>query len=168
MIVRQATSKQDFEAVAQLMQAFVHWHYERHAADRLIIDRYFEPAKFSAELHQLPGEFAPPKGALFVAEVDDQIAGCVALRPLADGACEMKRMFVLPDFHGRGIGDLLGRAIIDQALAIGYDRMMLDTGPAQQEAQGLYRKLGFTETSSYCELPGELRKWLLFMKLDLK
>lgn len=150
------------------MRSFIEWHYERHASDRHIIDSYFDPDKFAAELESLPGEFALPNGALLVAEEDGEIAGCVALRKLDEGVCEMKRMFVRSDFHGRGLGDLLGRAIVTEARSIGYRRMMLDTGPAQREAQGLYRKLGFTETEPYYELPRHLREWLVFMELDLR
>lgn len=167
MIVRRAQSQQDFDAVAKLMRAFVEWHHERHSRDRHIIESYFDPAKFAAELKDLPGEFAAPGGALLVAETDGKIHGCVALRPLEDGACEMKRMYVSPDHHGKGIGMMLGRAIVDEARRIGYRRMMLDTGPAQREAQGLYRKLGFIEVEPYYELPAHLRDWLVFMALDL-
>ena len=169
MRVRPAESQADFEAVAKLMRAFIEWHYRRHASDRHIIDSYFDPAKFDEELRTLPGEFAPPKGALLVAEEEGRrIAGCVALRALRDGACEMKRMFVPPEHHGKGVGLLLGRAIIDEARRIGYERMLLDTGPAQREAQGLYRKLGFKEVEPYYELSPELRHWLMFMELDLR
>lgn len=167
MIVREARSKQDYEAVAQLMRSFVEWHYERHASDRHIIDSYFDPQKFAAELEGLPGDFARPNGALLVAEEDGAIAGCVALRRLENGACEMKRMFVRSDFHGRGLGDLLGRAIVDEARSMGYRRMMLDTGPRQREAQGLYRKLGFAQTEPYYELPQHLRDWPVFMEQNL-
>jgi putative acetyltransferase len=167
MIVRHAESQRDFEAVARLMRAFVDWHYERHASDRQIIDSYFDPSKFENELNSLPGEFAPPEGALLVAEVDDQIAGCVALRQLGGGVCEMKRMFVFSEFHGKGVGKLLAQAVIDEARRIGYRQMMLDTGPAQREAQGLYRKLGFKDVEPYYELPPQLRDWLVFMQLDL-
>jgi GNAT superfamily N-acetyltransferase len=79
----------------------------------------------------------------------------------------MKRMFVYPEFHGRGVGQLLGRALIGEAKAIGYSRMLLDTGPAQREAQALYRKLGFRDVEPYYELSPELRNWLVFMALDL-
>lgn len=168
MIVRTAGSKEDYRQVAALMRAFIEWHYERHATDRHIIDSYFDPDKFAAALEGLPGEFAPPEGALLVAEEDGEIAGCVALRRLDDEACEMKRMFVRSDFHGRGLGDLLGRAIIVEARRIGYRRMMLDTGPAQREAPGLYRKLGFHDVKPYYELPQHLRDWLVFMQLDLQ
>jgi putative acetyltransferase len=168
MIVRRARSKQDFEAVARLMRLFVDWHYERHASDRHIIDSYFDPAKFADELNGLPGEFGPPEGALLVAEKDRQIAGCVALRRLDETTCEMKRMFVLPNFHGQGVGLLLGEAILEEARRIGYTRMMLDTGPAQREAQSLYRRLGFQETEPYYEMPSQLQQWLVFMELKLR
>lgn len=167
MIVRRAESERDFEAVAQLMRAFVAWHYERHSADRAVIDRYFDPDRFAAELAGLPGEFAPPRGALLVAEEGGRIAGCVALRPLCDDACEMKRMFVFPEFHGRGVGLQLGEAIVGKARQAGYRRMMLDTGPAQREAQGLYRRLGFRDAEPYYPLSPELRDWLVFMEMDL-
>lgn len=125
------------------MRAFVAWHYERHSSDRHIIDSYFDPAAFEAEMKELPGYFSPPRGALLVAEENGHIAGCVALRELRNGVCEMKRMFVAPEFHGRGVGQALARAVIKRARDLGYCKMMLDTGPAQREAQGLYRKIGF-------------------------
>jgi len=167
MIVRRATSDQDFAEVARLMRAFVDWHYERHAGDRDIIDSYFDPAEFDRELRSLPGEFAAPRGTLLVAEKEGQIAGCVALRPLGKDGCEMKRMFVDSRFHGQGIGLLLGKAIVEAARMLGYRRMMLDTGPAQYEAQALYHRLGFRDVAAYYDLPPTLREWLVFMELDL-
>jgi putative acetyltransferase len=167
MIVRSARSEGDCEEVAALMRAFVEWHGERHAADRHIVESYFDPVAFSEELDNLPGKFAEPRGRLLVAEEDGKIAGCVALRDLGNGACEMKRMFVYPEFHGRGVGLLLGRALIGEAKTIGYRKMLLDTGPAQREAQALYRKLGFKDIEPYYELSDELRNWLVFMELDL-
>jgi putative acetyltransferase len=167
MIVRTATSNDDYREVAALMRAFVEWHGERHAADRHIVDSYFDPRAFSEELDNLPGKFAEPRGRLLVAEEDGKIAGCVALRDLGEGACEMKRMFVYPEFHGRGVGQLLGRALIGEAKAVGYRKMLLDTGPEQREAQALYRKLGFKDIEPYYELSDELRDWLVFMELDL-
>ncbi|MCC5987653.1 MAG: GNAT family N-acetyltransferase [Pararhodobacter sp.] len=154
--------------MAALMRAFVAWHYRRHALDREMIDSYFDPEDFEKELRNLPGEFAPPAGALLVAEQGGRIAGCVALKPLGEGACEMKRMFVAPDCHGKGLGLQLGRAIVDEARRIGYRKILLDTGPAQREAQGLYRKLGFSKVEPYQDLPPRLREWLVFMELDLR
>jgi putative acetyltransferase len=165
--IREASSAADYAAVASLMRAFIDWHYERHSSDRHIIESYFDPAAFEAELKGLPGYFAPPGGALLVAEEDGKVVGCVALRQLDDSACEMKRMFVSSDFHGHGVGRALAGAIIERARELGYSRMMLDTGPAQREAQGLYRRLGFRDIAPYYDLSPELRDWLVFMELDL-
>lgn len=159
---------QDYPAVAELMRAFIRWHYQRHASDRAIIDSYFDPEGYEAELSSLPGAYAPPAGALLVAESDGRVAGCVALKSLGNGACEMKRLFVDPAAHGLGLGSSLARAIIERARALGYDRMMLDTGPLQVEAQTLYRSLGFRDVEPYYELSQQLREWLVFMALDLR
>lgn len=167
MFIRPAQSPGDHAAVARLMREFVDWHYERHASDRAIIDSYFDPRKFEEELANLPGDFAPPAGALLVAEENGEIAGCVALRDLGDGVCEMKRMFVSSKFHGGGVGKVLAEAILAEARRLGYRRMMLDTGPKQVEAQTLYRTLGFSDCEPYYDLPPHLRDWLVFMKLDL-
>ena len=167
MNIRDASSAADYEAVASLMRAFIDWHYKRHASDRHIIDSYFDPAAFEAELKTLPGYFSPPGGALLVAEEDGNVAGCVALRKLDSTACEMKRMFVSSEFQGKGVGRALASAIIERGRELGYVRMMLDTGPAQREAQALYRKLGFKDTEPYYNLSPQLRDWLVFMKLDL-
>ena len=80
----------DYAAVGELMRAFIRWHYQRHSSDREIIDSYFDPAAYEAELQSLPGPYASPGGALLVAEAEGRIVGCVALKPLGEGACEMK------------------------------------------------------------------------------
>ena len=90
----QPNSTQELDDVRDLMRAFVAWHRDRHVDDLHLIDRYFDDAEFEAELAGLPGTYAPPKGHLLIAYVDDQAAGCVALRDLGEDACEMKRMFV--------------------------------------------------------------------------
>lgn len=157
----------DHGAVAELMRAFILWHYDRHASDRAMIDSYFDGAAFEAELQNLPGAYAPPTGALLVAEAENRIIGCVALKNLGSQCCEMKRLFVAKSAHGTGAGEALARAIVDRAKKLGYARMMLDTGPKQIEAQRLYRKLGFTDAEPYYEMSSELEKWLVFMELDL-
>lgn len=165
-IVQAATDRQ-LEAVRGLMRSFVEWHYERHHEYRDLIDSHFDTASFEAELEALPGDFAPPRGALLVAELGDQVAGCVALCDLGDGACEMKRMFVDPRYHGRGVGLALGHAVVTEARRIGHDRMLLDTGPKQVEAQGLYKRLGFRRIPPYSDLDEAMCRWLVFMELDL-
>ena len=168
MIVRRATSAADMQAVAGLMRQFVEWQYVRHAEDCHIIDSYFDPVGFAAELDGLPGEFASPKGELLVAEDEGTIVGCVALRPLSDDTCEMKRMFVSADCHGKGVGVMLGQAIVQAAKDLGYRTMFLDTGPKQIEAQALYHKLGFHDVAPYYEVAPQLRDWLVFMEQKLQ
>ena len=96
-----------------------------------------------------------------------QPAGCVALRQLDDRSCEMKRMFVYPEFHGKRIGWALAKAVIDEAKKIGYSSMKLDTSMRQVEAQKLYQSFGFKNTEPYYELPEKLKNWLVFMELKL-
>ena len=157
----------DYAAVAELMRAFIRWHYERHASDRALIDSYFDDADYETELRSLPGYYAPPAGALLVAELDGKIVGCVALKQLDGERCEMKRLFVDPAAHGSGAGQALARAIVERGKALGYAKMMLDTGPKQVEAQTLYRKLGFRDAAPYYEMSPALTDWLVFMELDL-
>jgi len=108
---------------------------------------------FEQEVATLPGDYATPRGALLVAEVDGAIAGCVALRPLDAEVCEMKRMYARPAFRGRGVGRALAAAIIAEARRIGYARMRLDTLPVMTEAQALYQRLGFADIPPYRGYP---------------
>jgi putative acetyltransferase len=166
-VIRDALPR-DYPVVAELMRAFIRWHYERHAADRAMIDGYFDGPAFEAELSSLPGYYAPPGGALLVAELAGTVVGCVGLKRLDERRCEMKRLFVDTAAHGTGTGRALAQAIVERARALGYFRMMLDTGPRQVEAQGLYRALGFRDTGPYYEMSAELEDWLVFMELDLR
>ena len=104
---------------------------------------------FARELESLPGEYAPPRGALFLARIGARYAGCVGLRPLDEVTCEMKRLFVRPEFRDRGIGALLARHLVAEGRRLGYRRMRLDTVPSMTAALGLYRRLGFREIPAY-------------------
>jgi GNAT superfamily N-acetyltransferase len=109
---------------------------------------------FDEELATLPGKYALPAGRLLLAFVDGAIAGCGALRPLDQHACEMKRLYVRPEHKGRGIGRQLAERLIAEAKLIGYRRMRLDTIPAQMmEANRLYLALGFHEIPPYYHNP---------------
>jgi GNAT superfamily N-acetyltransferase len=149
------------------MRAFIAWHRARHQQDLALTDAYFDPVAFEAELAGLPGKYGPPRGRLLLATVDDRPAGCVALREIDRDRCEMKRMFVYPDWHGRGIGRALADGIIADGRRLGYRSMLLDTSIRQAEALALYRQLGFREIEPYYELPDDLRRWLVFMALPL-
>ena len=94
-----------------------------------------------------------------------ELAGCIALRKLEDGVCEMKRLFLRPAYRGRGLGKILVESIIDEARNLGYTYMRLDTLPGRMDkAIALYRSIGFVEIGPYCENPVEGAK---FMELDL-
>jgi len=120
---------------------------------------------FDQELAGLPGAYAPPDGRLFLAQWENKSAGCVALRKLESGICEMKRLYLSPKFRGKGFGKILAEFIINEARKIGYQKMRLDTIQANmQEAIVLYRQLGFNEIAPYRvnPLPG-----VIFMELVL-
>lgn len=127
------------------------------------IDLCFQ--SFDAELAGLPGAYALPTGRLLLARSDGEIAGCIALRRLDDETCEMKRLFVRPQFRGSGAGRLLAQQLIAEARAIGYQRMRLDTlTGVMDRAITLYRELGFTEIEPYYHNP---YSGTLFMELTL-
>jgi len=108
---------------------------------------------FEHELATLPGRYAPPGGCILIAYVDDAPAGCIAMRPLDDERCEMKRLWVRSAFRGLGLGEQLSRALIRRARALGYKGMRLDTLAPMRSAQRLYSALGFREIPAYYPNP---------------
>lgn len=154
MLIQQARSDEEIAQARELFLEYAAW---------LGADLSFQ--EFERELEGLPGAYAPPRGRLLLAVEDGRLAGCGALRPLEESIAELKRMFVRPPFRGRRIGRELARALLDQAAAIGYQRVRLDTMEPMREAIALYRSLGFKEIEPYCynPLPGAM-----FMELALR
>ena len=154
MEIIQIHSAADVEQARELFREYEAW---------LAIDLCFQ--NFEKELAELPGAYAPPDGRLWLFIEDKRAAGCVALRKIGEGACEIKRLFLRPQFRGRGLGRQLLEAIIREARQIGYQRMRLDTlPPKMNDAIALYRALGFKEIEPYYNNPVPGAK---FMELDL-
>lgn len=143
LTIRPARSNADLATARRLFREY---------AASLDFDLCFQD--FEAELDALPGDYAPPEGALLLAESDDTVVGCVALRPMQErGVCEMKRLYVRPTYRRDGVGRELAAAIIERARNLGYDTMRLDTVASMTAARRLYASLGFEERDSYYHNP---------------
>lgn len=139
----QATSPADIQHARELFEEYAAW---------LGLNLCFQ--NFDKELAELPGEYVPPAGRLLLAIEGNQIAGCVALRGIGEGSCEMKRLYVRPNFRGRGLGRDLAESMLSAAREIGYERMRLDTLPGKMDlALAMYRSLGFREIDPYYNNP---------------
>jgi putative acetyltransferase len=124
-------------------------------ADQLGVDLCFQ--QFDLELANLPGDYAPPRGALLLAEVEGVVAGCCALRPLDTSdypnAAEMKRLYVRKAFRGFGLGRHLAEGVLDAAREAGYASVLLDTLDDMEAARALYEELGFQPIEPYYHNP---------------
>jgi GNAT superfamily N-acetyltransferase len=139
MQISEATSIEQMDQARELFQEY---------AASLGFSLCFQ--NFERELADLPGKYAPPTGRLLLAFVDDQLAGCVALRQLDTASCEIKRLFTRPQFRNSGLGRGLIERIIDEAKMIGYERMLLDTVPGKMDsAIRLYERFGFHNVEAY-------------------
>jgi putative acetyltransferase len=145
------------ERIAQVRELFLEY------AQSLGFSLCFQ--NFDKELAELPGDYSPPEGRLLLAEFEGRLAACVALHKLDSGICEMKRLYLRPQFRGKGVGRALAERIIGEARQIGYQRMRLDTvEPVMKDAVAMYRKLGFKEIPPYCANP---MAGVIYMELEL-
>ncbi|MFT3743356.1 MAG: GNAT family N-acetyltransferase [Pyrinomonadaceae bacterium] len=150
----QADTVEHVDSARQLFREYENW---------LGLDLCFQG--FEAELAALPGKYASPDGRLYLAYSDQKLAGCIALRKLSDGICEMKRLFIRNEFRGQKIGVGLIEKVIDDALEIGYRTLRLDTFPPKMgKAVSLYETHGFRPIDPYYDNPNED---VLFMELSL-
>ena len=143
MRIIQAETSADLQHVRELFAEYVEW---------LEINLCFQ--NYEKELAELPGDYAPPTGRLLIAYEDKEVAGCIALRNLGDGVCEMKRLYVRPAFRGERLGWKLVELVLEEARTIGYERIRLDTLPGKMDrAIAMYRTLGFKDIDPYYHNP---------------
>ena len=154
MKLHQVKSDEEVQQARALFEEYAIW---------LGLDLCFQ--NFARELAELPGDYEPPHGRLFLALENDLIAGCVALRKIGEGVGEMKRLYVRPEFRGQNLGRRLTEAIIAAAREIGYHRLRLDTIPGRMgQAITIYRSLGFKNIEPYYDNPYDD---VAFMELEL-
>jgi ribosomal protein S18 acetylase RimI-like enzyme len=150
----QAETPEQIEETRKIFREYEAW---------LALDLCFQG--FEEELANLPGKYAKPEGRLFLAISDGKVAGCIALRKLEEGICEMKRLYVRDKFRGQKLGNLLIEKSIAEAKKMGYRKMRLDTYPPKMEkAVKIYESHGFQEIEPYYHNP---HGKTLFMELQL-
>ena len=125
---------------------------------------YLDIQHYADEIRDLEAKYGRPEGRLYLALWDGEAAGCIALRRLDEQRCEMKRLYVRPAFRGHRIGDALVDRVIQDARAIGYRHMLLDTLPFLESAIHMYQKRGFYEIPCYNDSPVATT---IFMQYDL-
>lgn len=125
---------------------------------------YLKLQNYDSELEHLEDKYGLPKGRLYIARVDGEVAGCIGLRNIDNTSCEMKRLYVSPKFRGNKLGYKLVNQIIEDAKSIGYEYMLLDTLPFLKSAIYLYKQFGFYEIDQYNNSP---MKDSIFLRLDL-
>src|ERR1700722_8210231 len=116
------------------------------------------------ELQNITTEYGVPSGCFFIARTSEKAVGCIGLRKHKDGICEMKRLYVMPEIRGQGIGKLLIQRVIEEARKLNYRKMLLDTLPTMTAAQEIYKDLGFTEIPPYRFNPIE---GTMYLQLEL-
>ncbi|MDO4273383.1 MAG: GNAT family N-acetyltransferase [Eubacteriales bacterium] len=127
-------------------------------------EEYLKLQNYEKEIEHLEEKYGVPQGRLYLAYEDGKAAGCIGLRKMDNETCEMKRLYVRPEFRGKHIGNQLIQKIIDDAVQIGYKHMLLDTFPFLKSAVHMYKRFGFYEVECYNDNP---MNTAVFMRLDL-
>ena len=166
-LIYTASTERDYAAFATLVSEYVEWSRKRYAADAWFVEQVFGHQSLASELLTLSSEYGPPHGKTLLASRDGRVVGAGAYRKLADGSCEMKRLYVGEQFHGHGSGRKLCEALIASAWDDGFKLMRLDTGNLLKEAIAMYTSIGFRECPPHHDYPVKLMPYLIFMEMPL-
>jgi GNAT superfamily N-acetyltransferase len=158
--IRQAATTQELAQIRQLFRQYYAWLADEHG-----IDMSYQGIE--AELASLPGNYAAPRGRLLLLYETGDAAGCGAFRPIDEKICELKRMYVKPEFRGQGLGRAIAIRLLEEARLCGYEIARLDTATFLKEAQALYRSLGFRVIGPYYQVPDDILKVTVFMERRL-
>jgi GNAT superfamily N-acetyltransferase len=161
--IEQATTPEQIDAVRGLMREYTTWAFS--------LDAHPDDAPtfhgLEAELASLPGIYAPPAGRLFLATVDGEPTGHIALLPHDSVTAEVKRLYVQPSFRGMAIGQGLVAAAVEAARLIGYERLVLDSYHTMTSAHAIYRGAGFRDVDAPDDFPRHLVPVVVFMEMTL-
>ena len=160
MDIRQAVTTQELMQVSQLFRQYFAWLADEHG-----IDMGYQGVE--AELASLPGYYAAPQGRLLLLYEGEETAGCGAFRPIDEKVCELKRMYVKPQFRGKGFGRAMAVHLLEEARKSGFEIARLDTATFLIEALALYLSLGFEVIGPYYQVPEGVRKLTIFMETRL-
>ncbi len=170
--IKAATTETDFENAGEFYRAFGNWLEQTYPEIMFFMEPMIK--ELDIESKSLQSVYASPTWKLLIATLNGQPAGTVGLSDLGNQVCEMRRMFVDPNFRGHDIGRQLAQAIIAEAREMGYERMKLSTGPRHYAALGLYESLGFKDVSPKTDgaeipenIPADLARGVVTMELDL-
>ena len=163
----EAVASDELLKASALLRDFPEHQREHYAAHARTVERYFDPIAYEVEVQHLTMKYGAPDGCVLLALDHDVAAGVVCLRRFDAEACEMKRLYVPVAQRRKGIAQALTLALLDIARHKGYARMLLDTGAFMPEPQAFYRKMGFTYTEPYYDVPEGLRGGLVFMRIHL-
>jgi GNAT superfamily N-acetyltransferase len=167
LTLRPATTAADIAAVVDLCWAYRDFLLNFGPAERLITETFYPQDKYAALMSRLPEEHARPKGIIFLAMRDDQPVGCGMSHALTPTDSEIKRVFVSDAARGTGAGRALCTALVDQARADGFGRVLLDTSVAFAPARALYLSMGLTERGPYQDMPALTKDAICFFEMYL-
>ena len=165
--IRLAATAADYDAFGEVCRAYFAWCRARYRDMPWFVDEVFGQQSFDAELKALAAKYGPPAGRTMIAVREGQVIAAGAHQKLADGVCELKRLYVTDQARGLGLGRKLTDALTTSARADGFTLMRLDTAHLLKEAIAMYDSMGFTRIAPYRDYPAHLMPYLVFMERPL-